>query len=266
MQQPRSEEQLLAGQVAVVTGSTQGIGAGIARKFAEHGARVVVHGLERQKASGEKVVADIQASGSEALLVVGDLKDEAHCREVIRRAVERFGQVDILVNNAGVVHRGNIENTSVALWDEIFATNLRAPFILCQEAFKYMKERRRGCIINIGSVNAYVGERKILAYSASKGGLMTFTKNLANYLTQYRIRVNQINPGWVLTEGEHYVESVVEGKGENWLEDALKTRPFGRMLFPEDIARAALLFATNELLTGAVLDYEQAVVGALPDL
>jgi len=256
----------LAGQVAVVTGSTQGIGAGIARKLAEQGARVVVHGLEIQKAQGEKLLEAIQAMGSEALLVVGDLKDEAHCRDVIKRAVERFGRLDILVNNAGVVHRGNIENTSLALWDEIFATNLRAPFILCQEAVKHMQEQGSGCIINIGSVNAYIGERKLLPYSASKGGLTTFTRNLANYLTKYRIRVNQINPGWVLTEGEHYVESVVEGKGENWLEDALKTRPFGRMLLPEDIARGALFFASNELISGAVLDYEQLPVGAPRDL
>jgi NAD(P)-dependent dehydrogenase (short-subunit alcohol dehydrogenase family) len=95
---------------------------------------------------------------------------------------------------------------------------------------------------------------------------MVFTKNLANNLSQYRIRVNQINPGWVLTEGEHYVEAVVEGKGENWLEDALKTRPFGRMLLPEDIANAALFFATNELISGAVLDYEQYPFGAPIDL
>jgi len=257
---------LLDGQVAVVTGSAQGIGAGIARKFAEHGARVVIHGREKEHATAEKMCAAIRELGSEAIAVLGDLRNEANCRNVVKQAIERFGRLDILVNNAGVVHRGNIENTSVELWDEIFETNLRAPFILCQEAVQHMKVRRRGCIINIGSVNAHFGLRKLVAYSASKGGLTILTKNLANYLTHYRIRVNQINPGWVLTEGEHYVEAVVEGKGENWLEDALKTRPFGRMLAPEDIAQAALFFATNELITGAVLDYEQTPVGAPPDL
>ena len=260
------DNRLLDGQGAVVTGSAQGIGAGIARKFAEHGARVVIHGREKERATAEKMCAAIRELGSEAIAVLGDLRSEAHCRQIVRRAIERFGRLDILVNNAGVVHRGDIENTSVELWNEIFETNLRAPFILCQEAVKHMKERRSGCIINIGSVNAHFGLRKLVAYSASKGGLMILTKNLANYLTRYRIRVNQINPGWVLTEGEHYVESVVEGKGENWLEDALKTRPFGRMLAPEDIAQAALFFATNELITGAVLDYEQTPVGAPPDL
>jgi len=255
--------RLLAGQVAVVTGSTRGIGAGIARKFAEHGARVVVHGQEKEL--GEKVVEAIAALRGEGALLLGDLKDEAFCRSLIRRTIGHFGRLDVLVNNAGVVHRGDIENTTIALWDEIFAVNLRAPFLLCQEAVQHMKERRSGCIVNIGSVNAYVGMRKLLPYSASKGGLMTFTKNLAYYLTQYRIRVNQINPGWVLTEGEDYVQSVVEGRGKNWLEEALKTRPFGRMLLPEDVADAALFFATHELITGAVLDYEQLVLGAIPD-
>jgi NAD(P)-dependent dehydrogenase (short-subunit alcohol dehydrogenase family) len=170
------------------------------------------------------------------------------------------------VNNAGVVHRGTIEDTSTELWDEIFAINLRAPFLLCQEAVRHMKDRQSGCIVNIGSVNAYCGLKRLLPYSASKGALMTFTKNLANYLTRYRIRVNQINPGWVLTEGEHHTVSVIEGKGENWLEEAVKTRPFGRMIPPADIANAVLFFATNELISGAVLDYEQLPFGAPSDL
>jgi len=262
VRQGDSKHLALAGQVAVVTGSTQGIGAGIARRFAEEGARVVVHGLESHKPQGEKLVKEIEGSAGEALLVVGDLKQETHCRDLIRRAVERFGQLDILVNNAGMVTRGNLENTSVALWDEMFATDLRAPFILCQEAVKYMKQRSSGCIINIGSVLAYIGFPSIMAYSVAKGGMMTFTKNLADYLKQYRIRVNQINPGWVLTEGEHYVKAVVEGLGENWLEEALKTRPFGRMLLPADIANAALFFASNELISSAILDYEQMPFGA----
>jgi NAD(P)-dependent dehydrogenase (short-subunit alcohol dehydrogenase family) len=257
MDHANANQRPLAGQVAIVTGSTQGIGAGIARKLGESGAQVLVHGRDSQRAGGEKTVQAIEAAGSQAALVTGDVRDVAHCRDIVRTALERFGRVDILVNNAGVVHRGTIEKTSPELYDEILETNLRAPFFITQEAVFHMKERRSGCIINIGSVNAHCGLKKVLAYSAAKGGLMIFTLNLANYLTQYRIRVNQINPGWVLTEGEHYVQSVVEGKGENWLEEALKTRPFGRLLRPEDIANAALFFATNELISGAVLDYEQ---------
>ncbi|MGA3165230.1 MAG: oxidoreductase [Terriglobia bacterium] len=265
MSEANTERPSLAGQVAVVTGSTQGVGGGIARKFGEHGARVLVHGLESQRAGGEKIVQAIEAAGSQALLVTGDLQDEGHCRSIVGKALERFGRLDILVNNAAATHRGTIESTSTALWDEIFAVDLRAPFILCQEAVRHMKERRSGCIINIGSGNGYFGLTKLLAYSTAKGGLLIFSKNLANYLTQYRIRVNQINPGWVLTEGERYVMGVAEGRGEKWLEDALKTRPFGRMLRPEDIAHGALFFATSELISGAVLDYEQAPMGAPVD-
>ena len=252
----------LAEQVAVVTGSTQGIGSGIARKFGEHGARVVVHGIASQRSGGEKTVEAITTAGGQALLVTGDLREEAHCRALIRTAVERFGRLDILVNNAAVTHRGTIETTSTALWDEIIGVDLRAPFILCQEAIRVMKEQRRGCIINIGSGNAYFGLKNLLAYSTAKAGLTVFTKNLANDMTQYLIRVNQINPGWVLTEGERQVRAVAEGRGENWIEAALKTRPIGRMLLPEDIAGAALFFATHAPVSGSVLDFEQHPIGA----
>jgi len=266
MSEEKAPKGPLVGQVAVVTGSTQGIGGGIAIKLAEEGAEVLVHGRDRERAGGEKIAAAIKAAGSQALLVTGDLRDEAHCRSIVRSALSHFGRVDILVNNAGVVHRGTIEDTTTELWNEIFETNLRAPFFLCQEAVRHMKDRRSGCIVNIGSVNAYCGLKRLLPYSAAKGALMTFSKNLANYLTSYRIRVNLINPGWVLTEGERHVVAVLEGKGENWLESAVKTRPFGRLLLPADIANAVLFFATNELISGAVLDYEQLPFGAPSDL
>jgi len=266
MSHANGEMQSLAGQVAVITGSTQGIGAGIALKLAEHGARVVVHGRDSQRADGVKMVQSVEAVGSQGLLVTGDLQDESHSRSIIRNALARFGRVDILVNNAAVVHRSNVEDTSTELWDEIFAVNIRAPFLLCQEAVRHMKERQSGCIVNIGSGNGYCGGKRLLPYSTSKGAMITFTKNLANYLTKYRIRVNQLNPGWTLTEGERHVFGVIEGKGENWIQAAEKTRPSGRMLLPADVARGVLFFATNELISGAVLDYEQFPFGAPIDL
>jgi len=266
MNHTNGEMQSLAGQVAVVTGSTQGIGGGIALKLAEHGARVVVHGRDSQRADGEKMVQSVEAAGSQALLVTGDLQDESHCRSIVRNALACFGRVDILVNNAAVVHRATVEDASTELWDEIFAVNVRAPFLLCQEAVRHMKERQSGCIVNIGSGNGYCGGKRLLPYSTSKGAMITFTKNLANYLTKYRIRVNQLNPGWTLTEGERHVLGVIEGKGENWLQAAEKTRPSGRMLLPADVAKGVLFFATNELISGAVLDYEQFPFGAPADL
>lgn len=253
----------LKDQVALVTGSAQGIGAGIAKGFAALGARVVIHGLE--EGSGSAVAAVVREMGHEAITIEGDLRHTEFCRRLVNQTVQRFGRIDILVNNAATTRRSNVEDPA-EVWDDILSVNLRAPFILSQTAIQDMKQRNAGCIINIGSVNAYIGQRKLLAYSVSKGGLMTFTKNLANYLTKYRIRVNQINPGWVLTEGERHVRSVAEGQGEDWLVEAEKGRPFGRLLLPEDIARAAVFFATAPLISGAIIDYDQGPVGALPEL
>src|SRR5205823_8407984 len=141
----RPEEQSLAGKVGIVTGSTRGIGAGIAWTLARSGARVIIHGLTSD--SGNELVSRIQKEGGEAGLAVSDLRDEKACRSLVGQATDFWGRLDILVNNAGIFPRGNIETTSVALWDEIFTVNLRAPFILCQEAVKLMKSGEGGCII-----------------------------------------------------------------------------------------------------------------------
>ena len=255
---------MLGDKVAVVTGSTSGIGKGIAQHFASLGARVVVHG--RDAAVARDIVAQITAAGGTAGAFTGDLSDPEICRGAIRFAVERFGRIDILVNNAADTSRGDVESTTLELWDRIMTINLRAPFVCLQEAVRHMKAQRAGSVVNIGSVNAYVGEPKLHAYSASKGGLMTLTKNAAAYLNQYRIRVNQINVGWTLTEGEHRVK-LLEGKGENWADDAVRTRPFGRLLEPQDIAHAAAYFASDAsaCVTGSVMDLEQYPVGAPPN-
>lgn len=252
-------------KVAVITGSGAGMGEGIARLFAEEGAKVVISGRDREK--GEAVAADIVKHGSPAIFHRADVSIEADCRALIDRAAEHFGQIDVLVNNVGLSTRGTIEDTTVELWDQLFATNVRSAFVCAQQAVKYMKQRRSGSIINIGSVNAYIGEPKLMAYSATKGAMMVFTKNTASYLNQYRIRVNQLNVGWTNTPNEHRVKVEEEGKGENWLEEAIKTRPWGRLLVPRDVAMAALYFASDEseLVNGSILDVEQHPVGAPPN-
>jgi NAD(P)-dependent dehydrogenase (short-subunit alcohol dehydrogenase family) len=250
-------------RVAVVTGSTSGIGKGIAQHFASVGARVVIHGREKEVAGG--IVAQIAESGGIADAFIGDLIDPETCRAVVRFAVERFGRIDVLVNNAADTSRGDVESTSLELWERIMAVNLRAPFLCMQEAVRHMKARRAGSVVNIGSINAYIGQTMLHPYSVSKGGLMTMTRNAASHLGQYRIRVNQINVGWTLTEGERVVMRR-EGRPENWVDDAVRTRPFGRLLLPRDIALAAAYFASDdsECVSGSVLDLEQFPVGALP--
>jgi NAD(P)-dependent dehydrogenase (short-subunit alcohol dehydrogenase family) len=254
----------LAGKVAVVTGASSGIGRGIAEYFAALGARVVVHGRDDPRT--RETADHLRNQGHEAAAVVADLADVEACRGVVRFAAERYGGVDVLVNNAASTARGYLEDAPVELWDSVMAINLRAPFICLQEAVKSMKTRGGGSIVNIGSVNAYIGEPKLGPYAVSKGGLMTFTKNAAATLNKYRIRVNQLNVGWTLTEGEHRVKRE-EGKGEDWVDAATATRPFGRLLLPQDVAFAAAYFASDEsaLITGAVLDMEQYPVGALPN-
>jgi NAD(P)-dependent dehydrogenase (short-subunit alcohol dehydrogenase family) len=254
----------LQDKIALVTGSTSGIGHGIAAHFAALGAHVIVHGPD---AASSNAAADaLRASGHEVDAVAGDLTSVEACREVVRSVVARRGGIDVLINNAGNTARGSLEDSTVEFWDAMMAVNLRAPFICLQEAVRSMKARGGGSIVNIGSINAYVGLPNLGPYSVSKGGLMTLTKNAAAALARYRIRVNQLNVGWTLTEGEERVQRA-DGKGPNWLEDAIATRPFGRLLMPADIAHAAAYFASDDsaLITGAVVDLEQFPIGGLPD-
>jgi len=255
----------LQDRVAVVTGSGAGMGEGMARLFAEEGGRLVISGRDEQK--GQAVADSILKSGGHAVFQRADVSVEADCRTLIEAAVKQYGRIDVLVNNVGLSTRGNIEDTTVELWDRLFATNVRSAFICMQQAVRHMKTQGRGSIVNIGSVNSCIGEPKLMAYSASKGALMTLTKNTASYLNRYRIRVNQLNVGWTETPNEHRVKTQEEGKGDNWLEEAARTRPFGRLLVPRDIAFAALYFASDEseCITGSVLDLEQYPVGAPPN-
>lgn len=254
----------LQDKIALVTGSTSGIGCGIAEHFAGLGARVVVHGRRADQA--HVVVDRLRRAGHEAACVTGDLAEVESCRRIVQFTIERYGGIDILVNNAASVARGYLEDAPVELWDAVMHVNLRAPFLCLQEAVRSMKTRGGGSILNIGSVNAYIGEPKLGPYSVSKGGLMTLTRNAAQALAGYKIRVNQINVGWTLTEGEDRVKRE-EGKGEGWLAEAIASRPFGRLLSPHDVAVAAAYFASDDsaLVTGTVMDLEQHPVGAPPN-
>lgn len=254
----------LDGSIALVTGATTGIGRGIAEYFALLGARVVIHGRDAE--AGRALARAFGEKGHEALFVQGDLAGVEACREVVRSAIAWQGGLDVLVNNAALTTRAFLEDAPVELWDEIMAVNLRAPFLCLQEAVRSMKTRGGGSIVNIGSVNAYIGAPKLGPYSVSKGALMTMTRNAASALKQYRIRVNQLNVGWTLTEGEDRVQRR-EGRHADWLADAIATRPFGRLLSPRDIAVAAAYFASSDSgpITGSVLDMEQEPLGAPAD-
>ena len=254
----------LSGRVAIVTGSTSGIGRGVAVRLAGLGARVIVHG--RDETGARETLDDVAKAGGASAWYRADLGRAQECRALVAFAIQTFGALDILVNNAALTTRGDIEHVPLEVVDSVLAVNLRAPLLLIQAAIPHFQARGGGSVVNIGSINAYIGEPKLCAYSVSKGGLMTLTKNTAAYLNRYKIRVNQINVGWTLTEGEDRVKRL-EGKGDEWLDEAVRTRPWGRLLLPDDVANAVVYFASDEsaLVTGAILDLEQYPVGAPPN-
>jgi NAD(P)-dependent dehydrogenase (short-subunit alcohol dehydrogenase family) len=250
--------QRLDGKVVVVTGSTQGLGAAIATRVAQLGAAgVVVTGRDRER--GERVREGL---GADALFVAGDLAREEDCRALIAACAERFGRLDGLVNAAGLSLRGTLDDTSVELWDRLFAVNVRAPFVLTQEAARLMRAVGGGSVVNIITMASHGGEPVLMAYSASKGALATLTRNLGYSLQPERIRVNGLNIGWTATEGEHGVQTGV-GQPSEWLAAADASRPFGRLLRPEDVAPMAtyLLSDAARMVTGSVVDFDQTVHG-----
>jgi NAD(P)-dependent dehydrogenase (short-subunit alcohol dehydrogenase family) len=244
----------LKDKVILVTGSTTGIGEGMARIFAREGAKVMVHG--RRKDAAQKVVAEI---GEGASFVTGSLEDSQVPAKLIAATIDHFGRIDGLVNNAAAITRGNIENTDAELFDRTVAVDLKAPFLLIQAALPHFRRQSGGSVLNIGSMNAYCGERNQFIYSICKGGLMTLTRNLADAHGVEGIRVNQLNVGWTLTANE-FALKMKEGLPHDWPARVSRTfAPSGRLLSPEDIAWAAVYFLSDEaaLLNGAILDVEQ---------
>ena len=197
--------------------------------------------------------------------VRADFEHVAACRQVVRRCDERFGRVDGLVNAAAISTRGTLDETSVELWNQLFAINARAPFFLTQEAVRIMRrERISGSIVNILSITKYCGPDFVCAYSSTKGAMATFTKNVADHLLSDRIRVNGINLGWTDTPNEH-VAQVKMGQPENWLEHAERVSPFGRLIKPIDVARLTVFLLSDDagVMTGALIDHAQRVIGAV---
>jgi NAD(P)-dependent dehydrogenase (short-subunit alcohol dehydrogenase family) len=249
-----------AGKVALVTGATRGIGAAIVRRLVREGARVAFCG--RTESAGAELVQEL--GGSEHVLyIAADLARVEDCAAIVDATVEQFGRLDILVNNAASVLRGTLESTSADDFDAMIALNLRAPFLTMQRALptfkaQFEREAAGGVVINIGSINSYIGDKKLMAYSASKGGLLTLSRNLANALSPWRIRVHVFNVGWVHTEGEEVIQRN-EGAPEDWAERAGAARPWGRLLHADDIANAVAFYASDEakVFSGGAVALEQ---------
>jgi NAD(P)-dependent dehydrogenase (short-subunit alcohol dehydrogenase family) len=254
----------LNGKIAVVTGGSQGLGEAIAREFVARGAAgLILTGRNAER--GGAVARSLSGQGCRAEFVKADLANAEQTATIMQACDRIFGRVDVLVNAAGDTDRGTIFDTSLELYDRMMAVNVRAPFFLIQDAAKIMvREKIEGSIVNIQSMSAHGGQPFISAYSVSKGALATLTKNAAYSLMPWRIRVNGLNIGWMATPGEDAIVRKYHGGQDGWLEKAAATQPFGRLLDPAEVARAAAYLASADsgMMTGSNIDFDQSVLGA----
>jgi len=254
----------LEGKTLLVTGSTQGVGAAIALEAGRRGAGAVAI-VGRTAAKGESVCRELEGLGASARFFASDLSKPDAPRELFDSVVGWCGTVDCLVNSAGVTTRASVADGTLEQWEAIVALNVRAPFFLMQAFIRHCLEvGRPGGIVNISSMNAHCGIPELAIYSATKGALVTLTKNAANAHLSDRIRVNGINMGWSPTDAERDMQSRQLGRGDGWLAEAAKSQPLGRLLEPEEVARLAvyLLSDYSGLQTGTCIDLEQAIVGS----
>ena len=231
----------LEGKVAIVTGSSQGIGSGIALKFAEEGADVVVNYCNNDE-TAQTVADKIRSSGRKALTIKADVTKSADVNDMVQKALDTFGKTDILVNNAGIFIGGEIADLKEEIWDRVMAVNLKGVFLCCQAVGKYMITNKvRGSIINIASISGRLPELNGNAYSPSKAGVISLSALLAVEWAGYGIRVNALSPGPVMTPLQKKIYSTPE-----LLNARNRGIPMNRHGSPVEIGKAAVFLASDD--------------------
>lgn len=245
----------LKNKVIIITGSCTGIGKSIAQRCVSEGAKIIIHGLEQDL--GETLLSELGSDN--AALHIEDITVDGAPQRLVDIALNAFGKLDAIVNNAAMVSSGSIHDTDLDFMRKIIEINTIAPFALIKAALPHLTATR-GSVLNIGSVNAWCGEPNLLPYSMSKGALMTLSRNLGDTLMRENgVRVNQINPGWVLTENETQRKRE-HGLADDWYTHLPKVyAPAGRILWPAEIAAAAIYWLEDESgpISGQVIDLEQ---------
>ena len=252
----------LKDKAIIITGGTSGIGAAIATAAIREGAKVLVHGINENEGR-----TTVEKLGANAVLCIADLNEDSAPEIIVSAALKAFGKIDGVVNNAAMFGGTNISDQELENFRRMMQINLTAPLFLIKAAFEELK-KTSGSVLNIGSINAHAGESKLLAYSISKGGMQTMTRNLANANGVHGVRVNQINPGWVLTDRE-YKDKIAQGLKPSWPQDLTRVEiPTGVMTTPEQMGEAAIYWLSDESkpFTGSVVDLEQfSIIGRNPE-
>ncbi|WCT12451.1 SDR family NAD(P)-dependent oxidoreductase [Mucilaginibacter jinjuensis] len=230
----------LNGKVAVITGASKGIGAGIAKAYAKEGAAVVVN-YASSKEGADKVVQEIAAAGGKAIAVQANVDNAADVKRLFEETIKAFGKLDVLVNNAGVYSFAGIEDITEASFHQMFNINVLGSILTAQQAVKLFGNKG-GVIINTGSIVSTLDMPTALVYTQTKYAIDGMTRILAKELGPKNIRVNSINPGLIETEGSHS-SGVMAGDVEKW---HISQTPLGRVGQPEDIAKVAIFLASDD--------------------
>src|SRR5438552_7522274 len=227
----------LAGKIALVTGGNTGIGRGVALAYAEEGADVAIAWIAREP-DARSLVTEVERRGRKALAIRCDVTSEADVRALVRGVVERFGRLDVLVNNAGIQKAQPITDMTLDDWERMMAVHLRGAFLCSREAARVMIPRRSGRIIILSSQLAYIGRPNYTAYSAAKGGLLTFTRALAQELAPHGILVNSVSPGLIDTGFDPLPDETKRAHAASL--------PLKRLGMPEDLVGALVVLASDE--------------------
>ena len=241
--------KILRGKTALITGSSYGIGKGIALHFAKAGANIVIN-YSKSEEKAQQAVSEIIEEGAHAVAVKADVSSSEEVKKLVETTVESFGSIEILVNNAGILPFGPIEEISDEILDRVFRVNFFGAFYCSREVVPFMKKKRYGKIVNVSSIAAQRGDHATAScYGASKGALSVFTKSLARQLGPYGINVNAIAPHAIITPMMDYWDE----EKRKQMQESIPVRRLGT---PQDVAVVALFLVSDEssFITGQIIN------------